>query len=314
MTNDSITIEIFPSLTRKIIKEAKFGVSTIEAYDSAGRQLNIDKTTGKLSFESEAGDWSMEKDGLTVSISVSMSNPHVFYGDGGVAGHGTELGIAAVVKSPTSCRRDTFDSMIRICEDTDPVNSFLVVNLSSEDYHGTATVDVVLYVKKPGSDSRFASESGYILGVLQSYVFSLDGNSSIFPIDTISSDQGFLWRLECDYSDVTVDRFDQSIALVFNENHPRYGQLEIEKMTKSMNVTNVAFLSILSHAIQILVQNVLREYNADRVISGEGLSEGSVGAAVHYFITTFGPSFDDPVELAYEIEKYLFPVVTNDGE
>ena len=314
MTNDSMTIEIFPSLTRKIIKETKFCVPTIEAYDTAGRELNIDKTSGKMSFDSEAGDWSMEKDGLTVSISVSLSNTCALYGEGGVAGRGTELGIAAVVKSPTSCRRDTFDSMIRICEDTGQVNSFLVVNLSSQDYHGTATVDVVLYIKKPGFDSRFASESGYILGILQSYVFSLDGNTSIFPIDTISSDQEFLWRLECDYSDVAVDRFDQSIALVFNESHPRYGQLEIEKMTKSMNVTNVAFLSVLSHAIQILIQNVLREYNADRVISGEGLSEGSVGAAVHYFITAFGPSFDDPVELAYEIEKYLFPVVTDDGE
>ncbi len=314
MTNDSMVIETFPFLTRKIIKETKFTVSKTEAYDDAGRQLNIDNTSGRLSFESEAGDWSMENDGLVLSITLSLSNPNAFYGNGGVAGNGTELGVAAVVKSPTSCRRDTFDSMIRIYDDTESVNSFLAVNLSSKDYHGTATLDIVLYVRNPGYDSRFASESGYILGVLQSYVLSLDGNTSIFPIDTINSDQGFLWRLECDYSDVTVDRFDQSIALVFNENHPRYGQLEIEKMTKSMNVSNIAFLSILSHAIQLLIQNVLREYNADRVISGEGLSEGSVGAAVHYFIITFGSSFDDPVELAYEIERYLFPVVNDDGE
>ena len=314
MTNDSMTIETFPFLTRRLIKETKFTVLKTEAYDDAGRQLNIDNTSGRLSFESEAGDWSMENDGLVFSVTLLLSNPKAFYGDGGVAGNGTELGVAAVVKSPTSCRRDTFDSMIRIHDDTESVNSFLVVNLSSEDYHGTATLDIVLYVRKPGCDSRFASESGYVLGVLQSYVLSLDGNTSIFPIDTISSDQGFLWRLECDYSDVTVDRFDQSIALVFNENHPRYGQLEIDKMTKSMSVTNVAFLSILSHAIQLLIQNVLREYNADHVISGEGLSEGSVGAAVHYFIMTFGSSFDDPVELAYEIEKYLFPVVNDDGE
>ena len=309
MTSDSLKIAVFPTLTKNLIRESRFRVLSIDAFTSTGDQLNIDGSA-RLSFESDLNDWSMEERGLVLTIDVCIQNTGVFFEDTGVADRITELGVAAIVKSPASCRRETVDSGIAITCDSKAMAFTIPIHLSGEEYRGSATIDLILYVRRGGVSNRFASTPGYMLGTFQTYVLSLDGNNSIFPIDTIPSDSDFLWSLECDYTDITVDRFDESVALVFNENHPNYKDLEIEKM----NVHNVAFLSILSHAIHVLIQTVLSEPGADCVVSGDGLSEGSVGAAVHYLMMSFGMSFDKPVELAYEIERYLLPGVIRSGE
>lgn len=302
MASDSFNIDVFPTLTKQIVQQSKFNLKKMKACDERGRELIINGDR-HISFDNETNDWSMEKDGVYLTLSFSIENIKPFYGRGGVAGPGTILGVAAILKSPISCRRDTFPSEMMISETDTGVEGNVVVVMNHYDYRDSATIDLVLYVRSGGGSLGFADEQGYILGNFQSLSLSLNGEGSIFPIDTISSEKNFLWRLECDYSDSTVDRFDESIALVFNDKHPLYKNLEIDKM----NLQNSLLLSILSHAIQILIEKVTSELTTDQIINGNGLTEGSVGAAVRFFVINFAHSRDDPTELAYEIQQYLLP-------
>ena len=183
--SDSISVETYPHLTRKTIAMSKFKIKSISAYTIDGKEL---KTSGdhKLSFDSEKSDWSMAREGLVLNADLVIQNPKILFDDRcGVAGAGTVLGIAAVVKSPASCRRRTFDTTIEFDLNTFSVDSQLSVQLSPDEFRGTAILDVVLYVKHGGINSKYAVERGFILGVFQTFILSLDGSSSIFPIDVV---------------------------------------------------------------------------------------------------------------------------------
>lgn len=306
MASDSFNIDVFPTLTKQMIQQSKFNLDKVKACDEKGRELIV-RGDRHIQFDNETNDWSMDKDGIYLTLSFSIQNIKAFYGRGGVAGPGTILSVAAILKSPISCRRDTFSSEVMISEMDDQVKGDVVVVMNHFDYRDSATLDLVLYVRSGGGCLGFADEQGYVLGIMQSLSLSLNGEGSIFPIDTISSEKNFLWRLECDYSDATVDRFDESIALVFNDKHPLYKNLEIDKI----NLQNPLLLSILSHAIQLLIEKVTSELTTDQLFNGNGISEGSVGAAVRFFVINFAHSRDDPTELAYEIQQYLLPGIGN---
>lgn len=307
MASDSFSIDVFPTLTRALIQQSKYSLKRVQAYDDSGKELVV-VGDRQIHFDNKTNDWSMEKDGLYLSLEFEIKNAGLLFGERGVAGAGTIMGVAAVLKSPVSCRRDTFSSDVMISEIDGTVEGRVVVLMNNHEYRGSATIDLALYVREGGGVPGYADDRGFVLGVFQSISISLNGEGSIFPIDTISSDKGFLWRLECDYSDPLVDRFDESIALVINDKHPLYKTLEIDKI----NIQNPMFLSVLSNAIQVLIERVGPEMTSEQIQNGSGISEGSVAAAVRYFIINFAHSYDDPVELAFEVQQYLFPVI-NDG-
>ena len=125
----------------------------------------------------------------------------------------------------------------------------------------------------------------------------LDGIGSEFPIYEINNPTLTLWYIECNWKDPTYDQFIECISIYFNKGHKNYKFLEKD---------NQLLNEIMASALFLLITKLKSQEDYwDATMEGYDLLEGSVSAAVNYFIKTLGWKVDSPEALSISIRDFF---------
>ena len=162
---------------------------------------------------------------------------------------------------------------------------------------------ILLYIKTPGHPNKkeemLANTPGTILGYLtEKITISFDGSGSVFPIYEITEEDGPLWKVFCSWTDPTVERFSETLAININNAHENYAKLKTDKQL---------LVEVMSSALVCIIQK-LKEFDSAywaQILKGEGLEDGSVGSAVHYFINTLECDPNSPELLSLSIRRFF---------
>lgn len=306
-------VSLHPVLTTDLMQKLGFQVIDylFEYDDGVGKApLVTESITGqehvqsRLHLKDESDIWNSETHNLHFLREVFIANPSHLFGPKGIAGTNAEIGIAVMWASRQSSQRGVFTGdSIRLNSDK---NVFAIRGeFSPGVLRDSFTLSTILYLKSTGllqdDERHLASVAGTSLGELGVTTFHLAGNGSFFPIFTLRED-GPLWRVECNWEDSRTDFFDEdSVKIILNEKHADF------KHTVSPDGEGFTPLmkEIVSSAIQIIIENVLKDVSFQDVMSGKGIDRGSVCSAVRYFIDTFDLDTSSKENLSYTLRKFL---------
>jgi len=245
-------------------------------------------------------NWDPTINDLHISQLIQITNPSFLFGPNGVASEDAVLGIAYKWYSKDS-------SQIKV----EPVKEFSkeeVQSLSSEittvipkgTLRGKITFEVVLYLSRYKNNSgMLLTKPGTILGLLESQIILLDGNSSMFPIVEVNDPSKPLWWVKCDFIDPLYEQFrEENVAIVINQAHKLARQLKIENGLGS----SALLIEIIATSLQIILEKTKLTGEWESILNGES-EQGSIGEAIYYFISTFGWDVSSPEKLAKSIRE-----------
>ena len=311
----SSAIALYPVLTEELLR--KIGLQVMEyefKYDFNHQQRSLvakplqgfENNHTRLYISDESGEWDPNQFNFKFERTLLISNPYYLFGEQGIAVRDAELGIAVKWTSKPSKQRGVFIGSSISLEKSE---KDVLVSINGEFSPGTLRehfdLTTILYLKKPGNpnhaEKHLANIAGIELGVLDSFTYYLSGQGSFFPVFSIQ-DAGPLWRAECNWQDPRVDPFDDtSFRILLNENHPHYKHIH----SASGNSVTPLLKEIVFFAIQILIENVLKDVPYDEVINGTNADSGSICQAVKYFIDTFDLETSTKEGLAFTLRKNM---------
>lgn len=298
----------FPVLNEKRIQELCYESSEfVFFYKKSGSEVTIG-SENDLTDEScfilkaiEGDDWNHDEYDLCFSRTIKLSNLDSLFGSTGIACNTAGIGIAVVWTSSDSRQR----GVIPVGEFTkkDDDKEFCVKGIFEKGtLRGVVTLKTIFYVKSVGrplsDESYLANSYGCILGELDSIKIILDGNGSVFPIMTEENENGPLWRVICDWTNPLEDNFGDSVRIMLNTKHKCYELLEAENGDSLL-------IEILASAMCIVVSKIKDSSFWHNTESGIDFSEGSVCAAVHYFVNTLEWDASTPEKLSESIRLNL---------
>lgn len=115
-------------------------------YDDA--DLNISAENYQLSFEDDAGLWNIQKNGMILFGRLHMNNLGLLYSDKGLVSKNTILGIAIVISSSQSDRKEA-ESICSIDSNSGELNVNFEHVFEKGYFKNRASVNFQLYVKNP---------------------------------------------------------------------------------------------------------------------------------------------------------------------
>lgn len=288
-------------------------------FEKEGKILKISKskksTDDMIELPGADSEWTKD-DEICVSCKCTVSKPNVFFDKkSGIAGPGTELGVAAVISSiKTSLRRTIhFDGSIsEMQERSELAFSFRIPPKTVLD---SFTMRFILYLKKTREDSvlpGYADMEGTVLAhVGVPITVMLDKEPNDFPTRVIpfeSSKSHLLWKLETEWTDPFKDSFNDSVCLFLNSNHQRFESLNPERKSGD----RWALSEIYAEAILQIIEKVKSEMdeaswkeilnlNPDRV------EPDSVSLYVGYMLKThFKTDGNNAIYLSEKIRNKLY--------
>ena len=301
-------INAFPVLTKKRI--TKMGLSTDGfsfTFEREGVSYpliteDLENNGNYLALKDENGMWNKEKDNISIYNTIKISNKKSLFGEDGLACSDAEIGIALQWFSHDSKQRSVvqIDSFTK---DSEKDTFQLSHSFEKAQFRGDISFLLLLYIKTPGTPKKnediLANTPGTILGFLtEKITISFDGSGSVFPIFEITEEDGPLWKVFCSWTDPTVERFSECVAININNAHENYEKLKTDKQL---------LVEVMSSALVCIIQK-LKEFNDaywSSIIKGENLEDGSVGSAVHYFINALEWDPNSPELLSLSIRRFF---------
>ena len=301
--SDGFSFSITPELTHEAKNKLGFKLESVTAsytHDGETRELILD-SDNSLAFEDTYGIWSVEEYGIDLQYSVSFQNPSVLFSDIGIGSKDDVLGIAIRIMSPKSRQRIILKNTIRhIHYSSEKIIFDILASIPAGRFRDSAVSELFVFMVKPSVESSFI-RPGTVLGILRSDVLSFSGDSSDFPIETISVNSNHLWKLYIDCDDPHTDMFNQCVSLTLNEKHPRYKDLKINDDPLS----DMVFREIMSQAMYLIISKVQKSEYYEDVISNNNLEPGSVGQAVYYMLCNLQSDGSDPLMLSEELHDLV---------
>lgn len=166
--------------------------------------------------------------------------------------------------------------------------------------------EFILYLKDTkeheSTDLSIANEKGMIFGIIAYLYVVIDGNGSELPIYFVKNTKHDpLWKLEFEYDNVLLDRFDESYCLKINIEHEGFQYLVNPK--DNINFNRVLLNEIIAETLLI----VLNEVNSrDGFEFGDTFEDGSVAEFVKYLhdVVLDNPSsLENQKEISFRLRK-----------
>ena len=273
----------------------------LELFDDSVKSLR-----GKV--KDVRAQWYPDTHNLIISKKLRITNAYTLFGEGGVVGQNSVVGIAFRWISSKSFER----GVVRVGELTrkDSSKEFTgIVRFDKGKIKGSLQIQTIIYLKKTGrltaSESYYAQRTGTVLGVIDNCEIYVDGNGSIFPISTVSAPGKPLWWVRYnELADPMVDSFDyENVDIQINQAHPNYEALKIE----TSMYESPLFLEVISSALVIIVESVKETLgeNWDTMLAGEEYESGSIAEAINHFSTRLGWDFSSAAKLAVSIKEFF---------
>ncbi len=311
-------LSAYPKLTNELKKKTGYNIATYRfSYTRNGEEFPLEEesvvenSTGSSVAISKLIDknatWNPEYYGLNVTSTCVIQTPIFLFGKKGIIADDGELGVAIMWTSKDSNARGV-QPIGFFRKSTIPQTIEGTLSFSPHIIRGTVSLKTIFYVQDPGhiptTQSYLANKTGMILGELDETRIIVDGKGAVFPIVETDSKGEPLWWVECNWSDPTVDRFEEeNFCIYLNTAHKDYPTLNENQGPKNSPL----LADIIASALQILISKTLLDDTSGNTISGLGIEEGSISSVVRYFINTFGLNVhsNNPERLAVSIRKDL---------
>lgn len=255
-------------------------------------------------LENTHSTWEFKNFGLIIEAEIILSNPDFLFGINGLVNDKAIIGVALQIASKKSAQQIIRPiGEIKKGEGSNTIITF-VQELSKEMFYGNFCIKVLLYVKEASAELTFgkANIPGMMLGTVIEQLIDVDGNMSALPIIKINDPTKPLWSVEYNIDDATINSFDTDhVCIYFNSAHPAFRYLEKRDSQVGTFLQN----EVMASALTLIIIHVKSLPEWDYIEQGENLEEGSIGAAIYYFIKTFDWNFQSAELLSESIRAYF---------
>lgn len=280
-------------------------VSEGEIKEISLSQTQEDDLNGNHIFlQDEEGVWDPDNNNLIIEKKFYINNPSFLFTENGIVAPDAILGVALKWFSKSSNQRGTVKIGSITRDQHGPFTADLKQVFNKNQLNGEVTLETILYLEKAPKFQAawYSSQSGTILGTLDTQVIILDGTGSTFPILEVSAPGMPLWFVTFNTTDFLTDPFtEEYVAINVNSAHKNFKYIN----SKKGDFNAPMLVEILSSALQVIVQKTLDSPQRLNITNGLNLEEGSIGQAVYYFLETFNWDTSSPEKLAETIRKDL---------
>ena len=303
--NDALFSEIGYSATEWSCSYVREGLVENLRFESADFADNLYKIVDDF------GIWDPNSFNFTITRSYKLSFLQALFGVGGIACKNATLGIAVMWTSPDSNQRGA----IKIAEFDKESNSIehnFTFTFDVAQLRGSVNLSTVLYIEKIGKvlseESYLANEYGCILGILDSFNFTVDGIGSLFPIyEENDPTSNLLWYMNADWEAPCEDAFIESFSVNINKSHPAYKSLNEESPQFNQFFSN----EVIASALTNLIFKLKMTDDWECIIKGNG-KKGSVAEAVYYFVSVLGVDITTVESISSSLRKIISERMNND--
>lgn len=244
--------------------------------------------------------WDASQDNLRIERTFSFSDVSKLFGDSGLLATNGEIGIAAHVYSQTSGYQDNIP--FGVLNPVQQKGEYTFQKAFDPAFlKGTLKIEIYIYVKKLGQTGPFFADMvGSKLGTLSSFEIIVDGDGSVFPIVEVDKPGNPLWSLiVLPGVDFATDQFSADNArLELNKKHPMFNKLTEAKT----QLANYLMIEILANAMTQLIYMGREELES---LSSDDFVQGSLAAAINYWIETFELDIDSFSETNSQLRLQL---------
>lgn len=299
-------ISLFPVLTEELRTKIRFQMSEYELYYTKDeikfslQSEEIDNNPAERKIIDKKGIWTPDHYNLCIRRKFSAITYHYLFGEDGVVCRNSVLGIAVRWTSQDSRQRGVIKigSLFNSAESKEFILDY---EFPPAKLRGAFELTTVLYLEQPGTpvagEEHLTNICGCIIGELDKITLRLDGIGSEFPIYEIDKPSWPLWSIKCEWTDPSIDQFIECISLYINKAHKGFKYIEKDEQLMK---------EIMSSALFLLITKLKSQKDDwDAAMEGKDLLEGSVSAAVNYFIKTLGWDTSTPESLSVSIRIFL---------
>lgn len=308
MAND---ILLYPSLNEELKNKIRFQTRQYDFYylDKDGEKHILDTEPVELSTTVNVlvddGIWNQDEYILGVRRNGRLSTVKCLFGPSGIACASACLGIAVIWTSADSKQRGSIP-VAKFDSNSDSVELKFNKNFMKAQLRGEIKFTTVIYIESEGkpelTESHLANQAGTIVGELDNYTIKLDGNKSLFPVYEVSMKNQPLWFVKCDWSDPTIDSFEDYVSININTAHKNYKYLDITQKTYNPQLMT----EVMAAALCTIIEKVRHQtVEWDQIMNNEELETGSVGHAIYYFMDTLGWEMTSPEAVSLSARKFF---------
>lgn len=279
-------------------------------YNGITKKMNINQSQEiehkreQIFIQDEEGIWEPDKYNLIIEKKVYINNPSFLFTENGIAAPDAVLGVALNWFSKSSNQRGITKIGSITRGQNLPFSAELKQVFEKSQLNGEITLEIVIYLEKAAKFQAawYSSQSGTLLGTLDTQLVILDGSGSSFPILEVVAPSMPLWFVTFNFTDLLTDPFtEEFVCINLNSSHKNFKYIDDKKGDFSAPM----LIEVLAAALQVIVQKTLDSPERENIINGMNLEDGSIGQAVYYFLKTFNWDASSPEKLAETIRKDL---------
>ena len=299
------TVELYPTITSDIIKEAgiKFSEYRFSYYiNGENRQLNYEIQGNQAILVDPMGIWNSKDYGIEIDIAVTIQDKSYLFGNQGVVSENSGINIALELKSKSSNYRKVKKCMF--LDRTSIENQYrLHLSIDREKLVQKFTVEVLFSIVPNVNDKdylEFANIQGMIIGRFNPLTALIEGKGAELPMSIIALEKGApLWKVLYNSVEPNVEEFSKDyVNIIINSNHPDFNELDIENFEKP----SALFKEVFSNALYIIMLNLFETEYWNDILLRNNFKEGSICSAISYFIETFDIDTSNQFQILYSIK------------
>lgn len=296
---------LYRNINNELLNSMLVGINNLKFFDKEESSISYIKENENIILKDENGMWTPDKY-LKVVGNIVINNAKCCFEDeqNKIALNGTDIGVALKITINNSIcetiQLGNFDC------NASKVEIKFEKAFEDEELLKYARFEFILYLKETkehdSKDLSIANEKGMIFGTIAYLYLVIDGNGSELPIYFVKNTKHDpLWKLEFEYDNVLLDRFDESYCLKINTEHEGFQYLVNPKDNNNFN--RVLLNEIIAETLLI----VLNEVNSrDGFDFSDTFEDGSVAEFVRYLhdVVLDNPSsIENQKEISYKLRK-----------
>lgn len=251
-------------------------------------------------------EWSSSKNELRYSQVVKIGNPTALFGPDKITDAQNGIGLATHIFSRTGNFQKTLASAqtLRLTDEEMTIEFNTI--FPEATLRGVINIELFFYLKEFKQENPFqATVVGTRLSQEDLFDTKLivDGEGAMFPITEESNPGGPLWTIRKYWMDPSIDSFDSSsVQVVLNNSHKLFNSLTEGKTNMAQNFMD----DIVIQAMAMIIDQTVRDMkDLDDSFNCEEAQEGSVLAAVNYWITTYNVKVENIMTITNSLRTNL---------
>lgn len=302
--------ELFPKLDDELFLKAGMKVEPYSfsyKLDEIENSLDYDYENNEYIIIDPKNIWNVKDYNLKFKTHLTIDNPKALFGKDGIVPSAASIKIALQWMSKPSQKRDAKEIGIFTIDDT-IIDRTISMDIKPDRLKEYVKLRVVFTVGDcdliSSNERHLANKKGMIVGMFNEAKIMLEGKGSEFPIATVSSGINKpLWTLEYSSINPEIDKFsEENVCLLLNVDHPDYKYLDEENLES----TTPLFKEIFSSAILMILLNLDKDGYLEKVKDSDDFEEGSICAAMHYFVRTFNIKVDSIISMMQSVKENVY--------